>query len=150
MATQPDLLDDYTKASFPYETTFGDDHQKVRLYAAFGDRVVGVSYYTYERDGEVSESLGQVLDWSGQGKFGSSTDSYPQMDLAPPPAKVAERVADLQKIVAEIQARLDSNPDAPTEWRNLDERRVAGLGRVIARLTGSAATVEPSALEQAA
>jgi hypothetical protein len=150
MATQPDLLDDYTKATFPFETTFGDDHQKVRLYAAFGERVVGASYYTYEHDGEVTESLGQVLDWNGQGKFGSPGTSYPSMDLAPPPAKMAERVAELQQIVAEVQARLDSNPDAPTEWRSVDEKRITDLERVIARLTGGVATLEASPVQVAA
>lgn len=134
MAT-PDLLDDYTKASFPYETTFSCG-QKVRLYAAFGDRVVGASYRTYELDGETVEYLSQALDWDGQGRFGRPGTSYPSMDLAPPPAKMADSIARFEAEIAEAQARLDANPDAPEVWRSADERIVRQLSDKIESLVG--------------
>lgn len=140
-----ELLDDYTEATFPYEVKWDGSGGKVRLYAAFGNRVVGVSYYTYEHDGETVESLGQVLNWDGQGKFGPDGTSYPTMDLPPPPAKLAETVAQWQAVIAETQARLDANPHAPDEWRNADERRVKSLRDKIAELTGERAVIEQAA-----
>jgi hypothetical protein len=128
------LLDDYTKATFPCEVTFGNG-QKVRLYAAFGDRVVGVSYYSWERDGEVIETLGQVLDWDSQGRFGQSGASYPEMDLVPPPAKLAEGIARFEAEIAKAQARLDANPNAPEAWRSVDQRLVREMHDRIENLT---------------
>lgn len=132
--TNPELLDDYTKATFPYEVKWDDDGGLVRLYAAFGDRVVGASYWVTERNGERVESLRQALDWNGQGKFGTPDVSYPSMDLPPPPAKVGEHIARIELEIAEAEARLAANPDAPEAWRSVDERTVSKLRTSIDRL----------------
>ncbi len=131
-----ELLDDYTKAAFPLEVAWPPNTLKVRLFAAFGDRVVGASYGTYERDGETVEWLSQVLDWDGQGKYGTSGATYPDMDLPPPPARQAETIAVWEQEIAAAEARLSSAPDAPQEWRAIDERRITDLREKIARLTG--------------
>ena len=131
------LLDDYTKATFPLELKWGGCG-KVRLLAAFDDKVVGVSYWTYENpDGTVTETLSQVLDWDGQGRFAGG--AHPSMDLPPPPALVAGRVAEMRDEIAAIQKRLDAYPDAPPEWRSKDEANIRHLERRIAELGWSAA-----------
>lgn len=127
------LLDDYTKADFPLEVNWrGSGH--VRLYAAFGDKVIGASYYPATDD--CGESLAQVLNWDGQGVFANG--QYPEMNLPPPPANVAERINKLKNEIASAQSRLDANPDAPQEWRSIDERTIKRCEDEIARLTGRA------------
>lgn len=116
-----ELLDDYTKATFPLEVQW-NDYVAVRLLAAFDNQVVGVSYYSFERDGEQVEYLRQALVWSGAGIFADG--QYPEMNLPPPPAKCKDRVAEIEKLIVETQARLDQHPDAPAEWREADERRL--------------------------
>jgi len=130
-----ELLDDYTKATFPMELTWSGCG-KVRLLAAFQNRVVGVSYGTFERDGETVEYLSQVLDWDGQGKFGTGDNSYPDMDLPPPPAKQAECIAAWEEEIAQCEGRLKGMPDAPQEWRRIDESRIAHLRAKITELIG--------------
>lgn len=132
-----ELLDDYTKATFPLELEWGGAG-KVRLLAAFGDKVVGASYWSQENpDGTVTETLSQVLDWDGRGMFAEG--AHPSMDLPPPPAIVGDRIAELRDKIASIRERLDAHPDAPTEWRSRDEEEVRFLERKIAELEGKVA-----------
>lgn len=130
-----ELLDDYTKATFPLELPWNGSG-KVRLLAAFDGKVVGVSYGTYERDGETIEYLNQVLDWNGQGQF--ADNQYPEMNLPPPPAHTASVIAEYEDEIANLRERLDANPTAPKEWRSYDEANIQSLERAIAKLTGAA------------
>lgn len=127
-----DLLDDYTKAEFPLDLPWS--YGKCRLLGAIGDKVVGATcHITTHGDGSEILSLSQSLHWNGQGIYGSG--EHPSMNLPPPPAKVAARVAELQDQIAEAQGRLDSAPDAPQEWRSIDERAITRNMAEIARLT---------------
>lgn len=132
------MLDDYTKAEFPLDLEWKNGGRKVRLYGAMGKRVFGVSFRTYEVDGETFEELSQSLDWDGQGIFGSDPVQYSSMHLPPPPAKVAARVAELQDQIASAQGRLDGMPDAPQEWRTIDEKAIERAKAQIASLQGDA------------
>lgn len=135
-----ELLDDYTKATFPLELPWGD-HGKVRLLAAFENGVIGASYGTYERDGVTRETISQAIIWDGQGLFAEG--QYEGMNLPPPPAKVAEKIAALEDEMASAQGRLDGMPDAPAEWRGVDERRIAAIIRQLSKLRGEPINPEP-------
>lgn len=127
------LLDDYTKAEFPLDLPW--KYGRARLLAAFGDHVVGVILFVQTNDdGSERLSLAQVLNWDGQGKFAGG--EYPEMNLPPPPAKTADRVAELRDEMANCQGRLDGMPDAPAEWRGIDERRIRSILAEIEKITG--------------
>lgn len=132
------MLDDYTKAEFPLDLVWKNGGCMVRLYGVIGKRVIGASFRTYQVDGETFEDFGQSLDWDGQGIFGSDPIAYASMHLPPPPAKIAEKVAELQDRIASAQGRLDGMPDAPQEWRSIDERMIERAKAQIAFLQGDA------------
>lgn len=130
-----ELLDDYTKADFPLDLPW--NYGRVRLLAAFGDRVVGaVCTVSKAEDGSEVLTFQQSLSWSGDGKYDNG--NHPTMDL-PPPAAVANRVHELREEKARCQERLDAMPDAPVEWRSADKRRIASITRDLAQLTGETA-----------
>lgn len=131
MAEHPE---DYTKLSFPYDTVCGGD-TRARLFATDGNIVVGCLVY----GGEGHEYFGQALTWNPDGTFGSQGGSYPTMDLPPPPARAAEMVVSIDSQLEAAQARLDKYPDAPTEWRERDERAIASLTTRRTKLLGLAA-----------
>lgn len=128
------MLDDYTKAEFPYEIPNWNGYGMVRLYGAFDNgRVVGASYWISENeDGSQTEYLSQVLDWDGQGIF--SRGQFDSMNLPPPPAKAAGRVKEISAQIAELEDRLSANPDAPVEWRSVDEAKIKSLREELSRL----------------
>ena len=132
------MLDDYTKAEFPLDLEWKNGGCKVRLYGTMGGRVFGVAFFTYEVDGETFEELSQSLDWDGQGIFGSDPVQYQSMHLPPPPAKAAAHIAELQDQIASAQGRLDGMPDAPQEWRTIDEKAIEQAKARIAHLQGDA------------
>lgn len=126
-----ELLDDYTKATFPLEV-MRPNGGHVRLLAAIGERIVGIIYHP-GKDGK-PDALSQVVDWDRFGVFGNG--QYPTMDLPPPPAMVGKRIAELEDERASAQGRLDGMPDAPAEWRGIDERRIVEIDQTIASLRG--------------
>ncbi len=128
-----ELLDDYTKAEFPLDIV-RDSCVYVRLYGTMSGKVFGVTYFQYE--GRKPE-LSQPLVWDAQGIY--SSGEYPAMNLPPPPALAESRIAELEDEIAAAQGRLDAMPDAPAEWRAVDERRIASNQRTIKQLLG----VEP-------
>lgn len=122
MARSDPTPEDYTKVSFPFDTLCGGD-TRARLLATDGHKVVGVLLYG---EGE-REYFGQALEWNPDGRFGSNGESYPTMDLPPPPARAASMAEEIDAKLAVIQQRLAANPDAPEEWRGRDEREVTML-----------------------
>jgi len=128
----PELLDDYCKAEFPLVIKQGP--RFARLLGTIGGRVVGYTFHTREVDGEVVEIFSVSLDWNGDGTF--SDGLFPDMNLPAPPAKRAERLVLLENEKASAQGRLDAMPDAPPEWRGIDERRILQINEEIAILKG--------------
>lgn len=127
-----ELLDNYCNATFPLDVFFADGRHQAHLFCASSHRVYGVSFYP-GTDGEPSWS--QALDWAGDGSFGAEgRGHFPSMDLAVPPALVDAQCAKYEAEIAEYQARLDANPDAPEAWRKNDEAVIGNLQRMIARL----------------
>jgi hypothetical protein len=124
----PRDLADWQQAPFPCLTRMGTDGSVVILLAAIGDRVVGANAHS-----------GSALDWGGDGGFGGTRGTHPTMDLPIPPTLAAEHVAKLREEADTILQRLAANPDAPTVWREADERQLARLERQIAQLTGEPA-----------
>jgi len=127
------LLSNYCDADFPLEVQW-QDHGKVRLVAGFpkhgeAGTVVG---YSYSADCEGNEYVSQALTWDGLGRFSGTT--YPEMDLPPPPATVADQVEALQGEAAAIRDRLFAYPDAPAEWRSADEMKLRRIEDKIKRL----------------
>lgn len=134
MATTPTdapMLDDYTKAQFPLDVKWGNG-TTVRLYGTMSGSVFGVSFFTREVDGETREDFSQSLHWDGQGIYGGG--GYPSMNLAPPPAAVVGRIAEIRTEIAAAQARLDAMPDAPVEWRRVDEANIDRLNKTLEQL----------------
>lgn len=132
------MLDDYTKAEFPLDVRWRNGTSKVRLFAAMGGRVIGASFTerTDEEGNVVGENFGIALDFDGLGRFGSEPGTHPDMDLPPPPALVAAKIAELEDLIASAQGRLDGMPDAPQEWRAIDEKAIAAASAKIAILRG--------------
>lgn len=126
--------EDYTKVQFPYDTLCGGD-TRARLLATDGNIVVGVLIYG---SGE-HEHFGQALAWNADGSFGSQGESYPKMDLPPPPARAQEMVAKIDVDMAAAQSRLSEFPDAPAEWRSRDENAIIALGKRREKILGVAA-----------
>ncbi len=128
-----DLLDDYTKAEFPLDMPWR--YGRVRLYEAFGDKVVGACFVV-STDLEGREVLNpqQSIIWNGQGIYAEGR--HPEMNLPPPPAKIAENITAMQEQIEAAQARLDAMPDAPPEWRGVDERLIAHNEAAIEKLRG--------------
>lgn len=129
-----DAPEDYTKVDFPFDTLCGGD-TKARLFATDGNIVLGCTVYG---DGE-REHFGQALAWNPDGTFGSQGESYPTMDLPPPPARAAEMVASIDIELGATRTRLDQYPDAPVEWRARDEATIKRLEARRARLLGQPA-----------
>jgi len=132
---QTELLDDYTKAQFPLVLKWGNGTANVRIVGACGDQVIGYSFSHYVDDsGDTIEYLSQALVWNGQGIFAEG--QYPNMNLPPPASRTAERIAILEDEMSVRQGRLDANPDAPVEWRTIDEHRIIAIKREIASMRG--------------
>jgi len=134
MATTPTdapMLDDYTKAQFPLDVKW-QGGPTVRLYGTMSGRVFGVSFRTYEVDGETHDHFSQSLDWDGQGIYGGG--GYPSMNLVPPPAAVIGHIASIRAEIAAAQARLDAMPEAPVEWRRVDEANISRLTKALEQL----------------
>lgn len=126
--------EDYTKVAFPFDTLCGGD-TRARLFATDGTIVIGCTVYGSAEN----ERFSQALAWNADGSFGSNGESYPSMDLPPPPARAQEMVAKIDADLASAQARLSSYPDAPAEWRGRDESLIASLSRRRTVLLGEAA-----------
>lgn len=131
--TENSEVGSYADVTFPFETEFAAGDGKVRLYGVMQSQVFGVSYYPDTGHGE---ALGQPLNWDLQGKFGQAGQSYPTMDLMPPPGAAMAEYCKIQDQIAEAQTRLDDNLGAPAEWRAVDERRVAALRDKASKLEG--------------
>ena len=126
--------EDYTKVTFPFDTRCGGD-TRARLFATDGKVVLGCTIYG---EGEC-EYFGQALEWNADGRFGSNGESYPSMDLPPPPARAAEMVEALDLELTAARTRLADYPDAPAEWRDRDEATITRLEQRRDRLLGLAA-----------
>lgn len=133
VATKP-IPEDYTKVEFPYDTLCGGD-TRARLFATDGNIVIGCIVYG---EGE-REYYGQALSWNPDGTFGSQGQSYPTMDLPPPPARAAEMVASLEAELQAAQERLAAYPDAPAEWLDRDKSTITRLTSRRSKLLGIAA-----------
>lgn len=122
----------YRDVTFPFDTEISDGHAKVRLLAAvcneYNTHIIGYIYY----GDDPATSCSQVLEWDENGIFGGG--QYPSMDLVPPPSAVEGRLAAINAELAELQKRLDDNPDAPEAWRSADERKIRGLKENLANL----------------
>lgn len=112
-------IETYADVTFPFDTRFANGGLKVRLLG----RVVGshkttiIGYYYHGDD--PTKSFGQVLNWDENGVF--SEGLHPEMDIIPPPGAIAGRLSTLTTELTSIRDRLAANPDAPQEWRSVDE-----------------------------
>lgn len=126
------LLDDYTKAEFPFDLMDGVTH--VRLIASYGERVIGILWHgdDIESAWSVSASI-----WNGQGLYEATGGKwgYPGLDIPPPPAMYQRRIEQLQEAIGAARDRLESFPDAPPEWSERDEAAIRRDEVQIARLT---------------
>ena len=124
-----ELLDDYTKATFPLDIDLGDMHH-ARLLATDGVSVVGV--FWYGDDFRIEAHAHHA--WRGDGRWLADPNADAIMHLPPPPALVSARIAEYEAEIASCQARLDANLDAPEAWRKADEVCIGKLQRMIAAL----------------
>ena len=131
-------LDSYCNATFPLDIDLGDNRH-ARLLATDGQRVVGVIWYGAEF---YIKDHGAYI-WNGDGKWASDPTAGLIMHLPPPPGLVDAVCARYEAEIAEYQARLDANPDAPEAWRKSDEAVIAKLRRMIAHIRP-----EPKPLDQ--
>lgn len=124
-----ELLDNYCNATFPLDVDLGGTRH-ARLLATDGESVVGVTWY-----GD-SFHMGShcAYIWNGDGKWGSDPSAGHLMHLPPPPALVDAQCAKYEAEIAEYQARLDANPNAPEAWRKADEVVIGRLQRMIEQL----------------
>jgi hypothetical protein len=115
--------EDYSQVDFPYETKTVKGTRAL-LFACINNRIIGCT---------TRGQSATAQDWSIDGVYMAEGPSI--LDLVPVPKVAARKAQELGAAIDEARARLEAHPDAPADWRAVDEQAIKEAGERLKSLS---------------